>query len=88
MKKFYVNYNTGAGDFYAETLEKAKAEADEGNCYTQKDVEIYADWNGENERLVAKRVWCGVEYDAEGDGYEEDPVCYGNYGYYTSWIDM
>lgn len=30
----------------------------------------------------------GVEYDENNeDMYEEDPISYGNFGYYTSWIE-
>lgn len=38
MGKYYIDYNTGAGNEYAETLEEAKALADEGACYTQESI--------------------------------------------------
>lgn len=41
MGKYYIDYNTGAGNEYAETLEEAKALADEGACYTQESIHIY-----------------------------------------------
>ena len=42
----------------------------------------------ENDTVVATRKWWGVEYDESNENmYEEDPISYGKFGYYTSWIE-
>lgn len=93
MGKYYIDYNTGAGNEYAETLEEAKALADEGACYTQESIHIYEvetdnDIDDETSRQpVAIRNWYGVAYDEE-EAYEENPICFGDFGYYGDWIEM
>lgn len=80
---FNINYGTGAGNESAETLWEAKALADEGAAYTQADI-VITDEDGDE---VARRTWCGVAYDADECG-EENPINFGDYGYYTDWVDM
>ncbi len=81
-KRYHICYHTGAGDDYADTLDEAMKIADEGAAYTQQDISI-EDENGEE---VARRRWCGVEYDEDNeDTYCEDPICFGSYGYYFDW---
>jgi len=79
---YRICYHTGAGDTTAETLEEAMRIADQGAAYTQQDISI-EDADG-NE--VARRRWCGVEYDEDDeDLYCEDPICFGSFGYYSDW---
>ena len=44
----------------------------------------YLDEDGDE---VARRTWCGVAYDADECG-EENPIEFGDYGYYTDWVGM
>lgn len=78
MKKYYINYNTGAGNFEFEgTLEEAMKAAEEGLCYTQQNVSIELD--GEQ---VAYLPWWGAQP-------EEDEVVtcqFGSFGYYGEWV--
>lgn len=98
MVKYYIDYNTGAGNEYAETLEEAKALADEGACYTQQSIHIYEvesetdndidyDYYDTPRQPVAIRNWYGVAYDEE-ESYEENPICFGDFGYYDDWVDL
>lgn len=88
MKKYYIDYNTGAGNEYAETLEEAKALADEGACYTQESIYIYeVDEEKETKELVSLRNWNGVAYDEDEDS-AENPICFGDFGYFDDWNDL
>ncbi len=98
MGKYYIDYNTGAGNEYAETLEEAKALADEGACYTQQSIYIYEvesetdndidyDYYETPRQPVAIRNWYGVAYDEE-ESYEENPICFGDFGYYGDWVEL
>lgn len=98
MGKYYIDYNTGAGNEYAETLEEAKALADEGACYTQQSIHIYEvesetdndidyDYYETPRQPVAIRNWYGVAYDEE-ESYEENPICFGDFGYYGDWVEL
>ena len=82
MSRYYVNYNTGAGNEWADTLEAAKALADEGAAYTQVPIVI----EDEDGNVVARRPWWGVAYDADEDA-DEAPICFGDFGYFGDWID-
>lgn len=76
---YRVDYQTGAGNFEADTLGEAMDLADQGAAYTQKDIIIY-DENGEE---AARRQWWGVPTDAET---QKDPIEFGCFGYYSDWI--
>jgi hypothetical protein len=78
MKKYYINYNTGAGNFEFEgTLDDAKKKAEEGICYTQQDVYI----KNEEGNIVACLPWWGVE--PEEDDYVTEQ--FGSFGFYGEW---
>ena len=78
MEKYYVNYNTGAGNFEFEgTLDDVKKEAEKGICYTQENIEI-EDKNG---NTVAYLPWYGVE--PEEDDYITEQ--FGSFGFYGEW---
>lgn len=82
--KYTIDHNTGITDEFEGTLAEAKAEADENVCYTQQNIDIL----DENDSVVATRKWWGVQYDENNDDvFEEDPISYGKFGYYTSWIE-
>ena len=59
--KYYINYNTGAGNKWADTLEAAKELADDGAAYTQRPIII------------------------EDEAPEENPICFGKFGYFGDW---
>ena len=78
-KKYLVDFNTGSGNEYTDTLEQAKELAERGLAYTQESVTIYCD-----DEEVAKLPWWGVQP-------EEDDVItesFGSYGFYGEWIDL
>ena len=82
--KYIIDYNTGITEEFVGTLSGAKAEADKNICYTQQNIDIL----DENDSVVATRKWWGVQYDENNeDMYEEDPISYGKFGYYSSWIE-
>lgn len=84
MSKFYVNYNTGAGNEWVEgTLEEAMETAESGLAYTQTSVTI----KDENGKDIAKLPWCGVssEYADEDEIITAD---FGDFGYYGGWIEL
>lgn len=78
--KYYINYNTGAGNEWADTLDEAKEIADNGAAYTQKDIVI----EDEDGNEITRRPWWGVQYD-EDEGDEINPICFGNFGYFGDW---
>lgn len=83
ISKYYINYGTGAGNEYAETLEEAMTIADEGAAYTQRDIRITDAESGE---LAAIRQWWGVVYDPDESGEaEEEIIAFGEFGYYGAW---
>ena len=77
---YYVRFGTGAGDFETATLEEAMEAADAAACYTQNDIVI----EDGCEREIARRVWYGVEFD-EDEHDDDDPICFGDSGYYGDW---
>ena len=81
MERYYINFNTGAGNKYADSLEEAMKIADEGASYTQCDITII----GPNGTDVAVRGWCGCR---DGIEDETDPIDFGDFGYYGDWIEL
>ena len=52
------------------------------------EVETDNDIDDETSRQpVAIRNWYGVAYDEE-EAYEENPICFGDFGYYGDWIEL
>ena len=84
---YYVDFGTGAGNFYEETLEKAMENADEGACYTQQDINIFEvdDQDNISETPIMCRKWWGYQYQPEEEP-DENPICFGNFGFYGDWI--
>lgn len=83
MAKYYINYHTGAGDFeFSGTLAQAQAAADDDAAYTQAPITIHDAETGEE---VSRRNWYGSAYDPDTTP-EDDPICFGDYGYYSDWI--
>lgn len=80
MEKYLIQYNTGAGNCSAETLAEAKQLADDGATYTQQPIEIMSD--GEP---VAIRRWYGMKYQGNEDDYQENPITFGDFGFYADW---
>lgn len=79
---YIINYHTGAGNEHAATLDEAKRIADEGAAYTQQPIVI----EDEDGREITRRPWWNVAYN--GDVFpENNPICFGHYGYYGDWTD-
>lgn len=77
--KYYINYNTGAGNETVEgTLEDAMQKAVEGLEYTQEDVNIYAADSG---KPVATLRWYGCTPT------QDDVITcrFGDIGFYGEW---
>lgn len=85
MGRYYIDYNTGAGNQeFVGTLTEAKAEADEGAAYTQKDISIYdAESRDANKEPITKRYWYGTEAYED----EENIISFGDFGFYADWTD-
>ena len=79
---YYIDYNTGAGNEWAETLEDAKALADDGAAYTQESIVI----KDEDGKEITRRDWYGTGYDPDVD-YCEDPICFGSFGFFADWTN-
>lgn len=78
--KYYINYNTGVGNEWADTLEEAKEIADAGACYTQQPITI----EDEDDNEICRRPWWGSQYN-EDEAWEDDPICFGEFGYFGDW---
>ena len=91
MKKYYIDYNTGAGnEEFDGTLEEVKARADSGAAYTQEHIYIYElDDTGNKADLVATRIWYGVRFDPSEyeDGEDANVIEFGDFGHYAPWED-
>jgi len=84
MKKYLINYNTGAGDIkIIGDLDDAMNKADLKASYTQTDITIY---NNNNEK-VATRTWVGLNYENQ-EIEENDPIVFGTSGYYADWEEV
>lgn len=75
--KYFIDYNTGAGNDEADTLEEAMKMVEEDVTYTGQDVSIYR-----NGTLVANLPWWGV---SAGDD-DVVTVDFGSFGYYGEWV--
>lgn len=78
--KYFINYGTGAGNEYVEgTLDEAKKVAEDGLSYTQTDVKVQTE-DGDD---VAILKWYGVQPG------EDDIITaqFGDYGFYSEWVD-
>lgn len=82
--EYYINYHTGAGKEIASDLDGAKRIADSGTAYTQEAITIHDDTGAE----VTRRNWYGLAYDPDSDTETEDPICFGDFGYYGDWVDV
>ena len=77
-KEFTVRFGTGAGDETGiETLDEAKAYADEHCTYTQTSVVI----EDENENEICIRNWNSVGGVSEC----ENPIDFGALGFFGDW---
>lgn len=80
---YYVNYHTGVGNRTADTLEEAMELADKGAAFTRCNITI----DDEHGNVVAGRQWYAVPY-SEDDESSDDPICFGDFGYYDDWYFM
>lgn len=84
MARYYIDYNTGAGNEWVEgTLAHAKRVADKGAAYTQQHIYIYEyDDSRTSRALVAARKWYWHPSDI---GQMRNPIAFGDSGYYGDW---
>lgn len=82
-KKVIINYNTGAGNETAPTLEEAKQIADNGSRFTMRDITI-EDGDG---NVIIRRKWYGINIDdqEEFDIDIDSVIRFGTNGFYGSW---
>lgn len=73
---YYVNFNTGAGNKEAESLEEAMDLAVKGAAYTQQPISIL--YYGQE---VACLPWYGIAPDDD----EVVTIQFGSFGYYGAW---
>lgn len=78
--KFLVNFGTGAGNEWAETLEEAKQIAEENATYTQASIII----EDKNYNEIAKLPWWSVQPGED----DEVTVDFGNFGFYGEWEEF
>jgi hypothetical protein len=77
-KKYFVNYNTGAGNFkMMAELDEVIKEAVNNIAYTQQDICITDD----NDNIIAVLPWINRPSS------DEDIITadYGNFGFYAGW---
>lgn len=77
--KYMVNYNTGAGEEDAYSIEEAKKLAELGICYTQQSIDIF---DREKEETIATLPWYGVK-----PGDDDEPIEEIGGGFYGQWVD-
>lgn len=84
--KFYVDFRTGVGNFYAKTLEEAMERADKEAAYTQQNIEIYSvdDYGLMDDFPEISRIWQGYEYRSDEE-LDENPIVFGTFGFYSDW---
>lgn len=83
--KYMINWNyLMESEEFEGTLNEAKAYADDGITYNQQNCEIREE---DDETIVAVRKWFDVEYHGDDNDYCENPIEFGDYGYYSDWID-
>lgn len=78
--RYKVNYNTGAGDEDAYSIEEAKKKAELGICYTQEPIDIF---DREKEEVVSTLPWYGVQ-----PGDDDEPLEEIGGGFYGQWVDL
>lgn len=78
MERYLIDFGTGAGNLFANTIDKAMQLAKEGLAYTALSVHI-TDTQG---KTVATLPWYGLE------PAEDDIVTakFGTFGFYGGWI--
>lgn len=80
MKKYHVNFGTGAGNFDSDLpLNKLMKEVESQVAYTHKNVMIE---DGETREDIACLPWNGRSPMKD----EYVTAQFGNYGYYGEWI--
>lgn len=88
MSKYYVNFNTGTGNFYADTIEEAMERADNEACYTQQHIVIC---DSETNEVLYRRQWSGCRDEEteneliEDDEFDSDLIVFGDFGFYDCW---
>lgn len=79
---YIIDYMTGVENDTAGTLDEAKQIADKGASYTQQPI-VIRDGDG-NE--ITRRPWWGAYPDNKEDE-GENCIYFGDYGYYSDWIE-
>ena len=80
MGKYYINYNTGAGNKTIKgTLEEAIETAKNNATYTQENITI----KDEKNNLIATLRWYGVSPEVDQVDEQDIAVRFGDFGYYV-----
>lgn len=84
--KYLVNFGTGVGNEYADTVEKAKEIAEEKATFTQASItiELVNDDDEEVTEVVAELLWSSMRATDE----DEVTIDFGDLGFYGEWIDF
>ena len=84
--KYLVNFGTGVGNEYADTIEKAKEIAEEKATFTQASItiELVNDDDEEVTEVVAELLWSSMRATDE----DEVTIDFGDLGFYEEWIDF
>ena len=79
MKKYMVDFGTGAGNLYADTIDEAMELADKNACFTEQNIYIIGTETGQK---LYVRNWYGTN---EGLDLNDNPIDYGANGHYADW---
>lgn len=74
-----VDFRTGTGNLYADTIEEAMELADKNACYTEQSIVIFDTQTGQE---LYVRNWYGTN---EGLDLNDNPIDYGANGHYADW---
>ena len=80
MGRYFVDFGTGAGNSYHNTIDEAKQAAEASMAYTGENIAII---DTDTDTLVSIAHWWGVEPDEDAQ-----ILCqFGSFGYYEIWED-
>lgn len=84
-EKYIIDFCNGIKFDFFGTLDEARKEADDKVAYTQEDVKI----RNANGVTITLRKWWGTAYDNTIDDAELSYIIdFGNFGYYSNWIEI
>lgn len=81
---YYINANNLLPSIPAATIEEAMQIADDGATWqTHSSISI----EDEGGNVLMFRPWWGVEFDPAEDP-SENPICFGQEGYFGDWVEL